>query len=63
MSKSLKFSPQIIAETQKRGKTIQRVNEKIFCLKNEEKYFLLVIRKPINIPIMKGVKNCSGPVL
>jgi hypothetical protein len=63
MSKSLKFSLQIIAEEQKSGKTIQRVNEKILWLKNEEKYFLLAIRKPINIPIMNGVKNCSGPIL
>ncbi len=30
MSKSLKFSPQIIAETQKIGKTNQRVNKIIF---------------------------------
>jgi hypothetical protein len=63
MSKSLKSSSQIIAEEQKRGKTIQRVNENIFWLKNEEKYFLLAIRKPINIPVMKGVKNCSIPRL
>jgi hypothetical protein len=30
MSKSLKSSPQIIAEAQKSGKNIQRNNEKIF---------------------------------
>jgi hypothetical protein len=61
--KSLKFSPQIIAEAQKSGKTIQRIFDMNILLKNLKNFSLFAIRNPINIPVMKGAKNCSIPRL
>ncbi len=60
ISKSLKISPQIIAEEQKCGKIIQRIIDMSFLLNNFEKFSLFAIRNPINIPVMKEIKDCSG---
>jgi len=63
ISKSLKFSPQIIAEEQKSGKIIQRIIGTNFLLKTFVNISLFVIRNPINIPIMNEIKDCSGRIL
>jgi hypothetical protein len=60
ISKSLKFSPQIIAEEQKSGKTIQRIIGTSFLLKNFVNISLFATINPIKIPIMNEIKDCSG---
>jgi hypothetical protein len=62
MSKSLKFSPQIIAKEQNSGKRIQRIIGTDFLLKIFLNFSLFAIRNPINIPVMNGVKYCSVAV-
>jgi hypothetical protein len=60
---SLKFSPQIIDEEQNSGKNIQRVIGTSFLSKKFLNFSLFVIRNPIKIPDMNGVKYWSVAIV